>query len=427
MKRKEYFVLGFAMFSMFFGAGNLIFPASLGLLSGSDWHWALLGFLTTGVGLTFLGVYALNQTGGSAYKFAEKVSGKFSFVFNTIIILAIGPFLALPRTGAVTFEMGVLPFAPNFNPWIFGILYFGLTIYLAINPSDMLDKLGKLLTPMILATMALIVGVGLFKDFGGSYESVVVMPGAYIRGFFEGYQTMDALGSIIIAVVVIDIINARSSKEERNKTLLYTSIIAGALMALVYGGLMYLGSKTVPLYGGTAIGRTVLLTNLALLTLGNIGKAVLAILVAFACLTTSVGLAATAGNFFSKNTPLKYSHVVIASSVFSLFVANLGVDKIVLVSVPLLVLMYPICIVLIILNSFSKFFVKRGTYIGAVVGAGLISTIESLNAMNIKIEFLNKIYEKMPLSQAGYAFILPAVVCAIIFTFIIKEKVEINN
>jgi LIVCS family branched-chain amino acid:cation transporter len=426
MKRKEYFVLGFAMFSMFFGAGNLIFPASLGLLSGSDWIWALFGFLTTGVGLTFLGVYALNQTEGSAYKFAEKVSGKFSFVFNTIIILAIGPFLALPRTGAVTFEMGVLPFAPNFDPWIFGMLYFGLTIYLAINPSDMLDKLGKLLTPMILITMALIVGVGVFKDFGGGYESIE-MSGAYIRGFFEGYQTMDALGSIIIAVVVIDIINARSTKEERNKTLLYTSIIAGALMALVYGGLMYLGSKTVPLYGGTEIGRTVLLTNLALLTLGNIGKAVLALLVAFACLTTSVGLAATAGNFFSKNTSLKYSHVVIASSVFSMFVANLGVDKIVLVSVPLLVLMYPICIVLIILNSFSKFFLKRGTYIGAVVGAGLISIIESLNAMNIKIEFLNKIYEKMPLSQAGYAFILPAVICGIVFTLIIKEKVDTNN
>jgi LIVCS family branched-chain amino acid:cation transporter len=110
-----------------------------------------------------------------------------------------------------------------------------------------------------------------------------------------------------------------------------------------------------------------------------------------------------------------------------MFVANLGVDKIVLVSVPLLVLMYPICIVLIILNSFSKFFLKRGTYIGAVVGAGLISIIESLNAMNIKIEFLNKIYEKMPLSQAGYAFILPAVICGIVFTLIIKEKVDTNN
>lgn len=422
MKRKEYFVLGFAMFSMFFGAGNLIFPASLGLMSGSNWFWALLGFLTTGVGLTFLGVYALIQTEGSAYKFAEKVSGKFSFVFNTIIILSIGPLLALPRTGAVTFEMGVLPFAPNFNPWVFGVLYFGLTIYLAINPSDMLDKLGKLLTPMILITLILIVGVGAFKTFDGQYDSIA-MQGAYIRGFFEGYQTMDALGSIIIAVVVIDIINARSTKQERNKTLLYTSLIAGGLMALVYGGLMFLGSKMVAIYGTNEIGRTVLLTNLAMFTLGNIGKFVLALLVAFACLTTSVGLAATAGNFFSKNTRFKYSHVVIASSVFSMFVANLGVDKIVIVSVPLLVLMYPICIVLIVLNSFSSLVKRRGTYIGAVLGAGIVSIVEALNAMGLKVEFLNDIYEKMPLSKEGYAFILPAFLFSLIFTFVIREEV----
>lgn len=422
MKKKDYLILGFAMFSMFFGAGNLIFPASLGLLAGQNWFLALLGFLTTGVGLTFLGVYALTKTDGSAYKFGEKVSGKFSFIFNSIIILAIGPLLALPRTGAVTYEMGVLPFAPNFNSWIFGIIYFGLTIYLAIKPSEMLDKLGKILTPMILITITLIVGVGIIKPFG-HISTEVALQGAYIKGFFEGYQTMDALGAIIIAVIVVDIINARAKKEERNKTLFYTSLIAGLLMALIYGGLMYLGAKSGSLYEGIEIGRTTLLTNLAVLTLGSTGKIVLALLVTFACLTTSVGLAATAGNFFSKHTKFKYETIIIVSSVFSLFMANLGVDKIVKVSVPLLVFMYPLCIVLIILNSFSGFFKKRGYYIGGVCGAGLMSLVETLNVMGIKVEFLNNLYEKVPLAKAGYGFVLPAIIFSIVFSFIIKEEV----
>lgn len=422
MFSKQYFVLGFAMFSMFFGAGNLIFPASLGLIAGENWFFALMGFLTTGVGLTFLGVFALSKTEGSAFKFAEKVSPKFSFIFNSIIILSIGPLLALPRTGAVTFEMSVLPFAPNFNPWIFGIFYFGLTVFLAIKPSSMLDKLGKLLTPMILLTLVLIIGVGIFKPFGNIVNTVNLEQGAYIKGFFEGYQTMDALGSIIIAVLVIDIIKARTKENERNKALLYTSIIAGILMALVYGGLMFLGAKSGSLYIGENISRTVLLTNLAILTLGNMGQLVLAILVAFACLTTSVGLVATAGNFFSKHTKFTYEKIVIASAIFSLFVANLGVDKIVKISVPLLVLMYPICIVLIILNSFSHIFKKRGTFIGAVIGAGLISIIEALNILGLKFEYMNNFYDSLPLAKAGYAFVLPAIIFSVFFTFIIRDE-----
>lgn len=422
MFSKQYFVLGFAMFSMFFGAGNLIFPASLGIITGEKWFFALLGFLTTGVGLTFLGVFALSKTEGSPFKFAEKVSPKFSFIFNSIIILSIGPLLALPRTGAVTFEMAVLPFAPSFNPWVFGIFYFGLTVFLAIKPSSMLDKLGKLLSPMILLTLSLIIGVGIFKPFGNIVNTVNLEQGAYIKGFFEGYQTMDALGSIIIAVLVIDIIKARTKEKERNKALLYTSIIAGSLMALVYGGLMYLGAKSGSLYIGENISRTLLLTNLAILTLGNLGQLVLAILVAFACLTTSVGLVATAGNFFSKHTSFTYEKVVIASAVFSLFVSNLGVDKIVRISVPLLVLMYPICIVLIVLNSFSNIFKIKGTYIGAVIGASLVSLIEALGIIGIQLDFINNIYNTLPLAKAGYAFLLPAIIFSIIFTLIIRDE-----
>lgn len=369
--KKNYLILGFALFSMFFGAGNLIFPPTLGLMAGSNWLGALLGFLTTGVGLTFLAIYALTKTEGSAFKFGEKVSGKFSFVFNSLIILAIGPLLAMPRTGAVTYEMAILPFFPKLNPWIFGIIYFGLTIFLAIKPSKMMDRLGEFLTPIILITVVLIIGIGIFKPFG-NINPQVTLDNSYLKGFLEGYQTMDAIGAIIMGVVAIDAIKLKGiKKEEEGRALFWTSIVAGTLLALVYGGLTYIGAKSGSIYAGTEVGRTALLSGLATLTLGNAGKIVLALLVASACLTTSVGLAATAGNFFGKHTRLKYETVVIVSSVFSLFMANFGVDKIIKISVPLLLLMYPMAMALIFLNSFSEKFKIRGTYIGAVVGLGL--------------------------------------------------------
>ena len=192
--KKNYLILGFALFSMFFGAGNLIFPPTLGLMAGSNWLGALLGFLTTWVGLTFLAIYALTKTEGSAFKFGEKVSGKFSFVFNSLIILAIGPLLAMPRTGAVTYEMAIMPFFPKLNPWIFGIIYFGLTIFLAIKPSKMMDRLGEFLTPIILITVVLIIGIGIFKPFG-NINPEVTLDNSYLKGFLEGYQTMDAIGA----------------------------------------------------------------------------------------------------------------------------------------------------------------------------------------------------------------------------------------
>ena len=423
MKKKDYLILGFALFSMFFGAGNLIFPPTLGLMAGENWLGALLGFLTTGVGLTFLAIYALTKTEGSAFKFGEKVSGKFSFVFNSLIILAIGPLLAMPRTGAVTYEMAIQPFMPNFNPWIFQAIYFGLTIYLAIKPSKMMDRLGEILTPIILGTVALIIGVGLFKSFG-HVDTSVVMDNSYFKGFQEGYQTMDAIGAIIMGVVAIDAIRARGvKKEEEGKAVLITAGIAGGLLALIYGGLMFLGAKSGSVYAGQEIGRTALLSGLATLTLGTAGKVVLGLLVASACLTTSVGLAATAANFFSKHTKIKYGTVVIVSSVISLFIANFGVDKIIKISVPLLVIMYPIAMVLIVLNSFSEKFKVRGTYIGGAIGAGAIGLIEALNFLGVKMDAVNKIYSLIPLSKSGFAFIVPAILGAIIFTFIIKEKV----
>ena len=426
MKKKEYLILGFALFSMFFGAGNLIFPPTLGIMMGGSWLTSLLGFLTTGVGLTFLAIYALTKTEGSAFKFGEKVSKPFSYIFNILIILAIGPLFAMPRTGAVTYEMAIEPFFGKngaMGTWIFGVIYFGLTIFLAIKPSKMMDRLGEFLTPVILGTVALIIGVGIFKDFG-HIDTTVIVDNPYFKGFSEGYQTMDAIGAIIMGVVAIDAIKLKGfKKHEEGKAILLTSLIAGFLLAIIYGGLMYVGAKSGSVYAGKEIGRTALLSGIATLTLGAYGKVVLGLLVASACLTTSVGLAATAGNFFEKHIKIKYEVVVIASSVISLFISVIGTDEIVKVAIAPLLLMYPIAIVLIVLNCFANIFKIKGTYVGGALGAGIIGLIDAMGFLGYKVEFIQNLYNKVPLSGLGFGFILPSILMALIFTFIIRKQV----
>lgn len=424
MKKKyEGIVIGFALFSMFFGAGNLIFPPSLGIVSGMSWINSMLGFLITGVGLPFLAIFALTKTNGSIYDFAGKVSKPFSMIFNSALILAIGPLLAMPRTGATTFEMGIQPFMPNFSPWVFSVIFFGLTLFFAIKPSKMLDRLGKFLTPVILIILAVIIIKGIFVPFGGVSEEVA-LEGAFSKGFLEGYQTMDTLAGIIFGAVMIDLIANKGYKGKEHTSMLFKSSVIAALgLGTVYAGLVFLGARTGTLYSAD-IARTTLLGNVAQLTLGSSGKLLLGILVAFACLTTSVGLAATVGNYFSKHSKFAYEQIVIATCIFSALVAVAGVGMIVKLSVPVLVFIFPIAITLIVLNVFSDQLKVRGTYIGGVIGAALISGIEALGVMGVKVEALDKFYHAMPLADAGYAWIVPTIVGAIIFTFIVREKVE---
>lgn len=432
-KKYDSLIIGFALFSMFFGAGNLIFPPSLGIISGVNWFSSMLGFLVTGVGLPFLAIFALTKTKGSIYIFAGKVSKNFSLIFNSALILSIGPLLAMPRTGATTFEMGVLPFLPELSQgaisglsWIFSLVFFGLTIFFSIKPSKILDRLGKYLTPTILIILALIILKGIFFPFG-EIDGSIVLNQAFSKGFLEGYQTMDTLAGIIFGAVMIDLIRNKGYQGSEHTSVLFKSSIVAALgLGIVYAGLIFLGARTSSMYAGD-MARTELLGNLAILTMGASAKYLLGLLVAFACLTTSIGLSATVGNFFSKHTSAKYEHIVIGTCIFSMFVANFGVDRIVSLSVPVLVFVFPISITLIILNVFSDILKVRGAYIGGVLGAGLISFIEALGVIGLKPEFLEAVYNTMPLANAGYAWVFPAVLGTIIFSFLIKSPVNENE
>ncbi|MFD3158540.1 branched-chain amino acid transport system II carrier protein [Haloimpatiens sp. FM7330] len=426
-RKKDTIIVGMALFAMFFGAGNLIFPPALGMLSGENWIVCGLGFFLTAVGMPLIGMIAVSKAGGTIDDVGNKVNPTFSKIFSTIVILAIGPLLAIPRTGATTFEMGIKPIFPNVNPIIISIIFFSLTLYFVIKPSEIVDKVAKILTPILLIIIFIIIIKGIISPIGN--PSVHMNTNPFSKGFTEGYQTMDALASLVFGGVILNSIMIKGYTEEKEqiKLTIRSSVIAAIGLAVVYGGLMYLGASANTIFAQD-IQKTDLLIGITHNLFGNAGKIALGIVVSLACLTTSIGLTATVGCFFNKltNDKISYQLIVIITVIFSGIFAITGVEKIVSVAVPMLVTVYPIAIVLILMNAFNNY-IPKNAYVGAVLGALLVSLYDGITVMNIKISFLTNIINKIPFVNYGFGWLIPSIIGGIITTVILKNKSCLNN
>lgn len=421
-KTNDVLVLGLALFAMFFGAGNLIFPPALGLLAGKSWIICGIGFFLTAIGMPLLGIIAISKVGSTIDDIGNKVHPIFSKIFGTVVILAIGPLLAIPRTGATTFELGLKPIFPEINGIIVSIIFFGLTLYFVIKPTQIVDKIGKILTPMLLLTILIIIFKGIISPFGEPITEMSVNP--FSRGFTEGYQTMDALASLVFGGIILSTIIEKGYKSEKEQISLTISagVIAALGLAVVYGGLIYLGSLANSVYPSD-IAQTDLLVQITNTLLGNFGKIALAIVVSLACLTTAIGVTATVGTYFNRlsNNKLSYKSIVIATILFSGVFANIGVQKIVVFAVPLLVTVYPVALVLIIMCVLDDF-IPNTAYIGGVIGALIVSLYDGISAAGITIDFWANLINRIPLASEGFAWILPSIVLAVITSLLFRKK-----
>lgn len=422
-ERKDFIVVGAALFAMFFGAGNLIFPSALGLLAGDNWLLSMFGFLLTGVGLPILGIITVSKAGGTINDLAEKVSPIFSKVLGTIIILAIGPLLAIPRTGATVYEIGIKPIFSGINPLIVSIIYFSITLFFVIKPSGIIDKIGKILTPILLFVISSIILKGIFYPIGTPINTGIT--GSFSKGFINGYQTMDALGSIVLGGIVLISLKEKgySNKKDQIRLTLKAGLFAGTGLALVYGGLLFLGATSSNIFDAS-ITKTELIIAITNNILGSLGQIGMGIAVSAACLTTSIGLTAVVGNYFEDLTKgkLNYKTTVICTVIFSTIISVVGVEQIVKFSVPLLVLVYPVAIILIIMNLFDYYIKNKNVYKGAVFGAILISSFDALAALNIKISFINELISFLPFSSAGFAWVIPAIISAILVGILTNQN-----
>ena len=421
-KTKDIILTGFALFAMLFGAGNLIFPPSVGYTVGDNWKLAALGFCITGIGFPLMGIIASGFAGTELDHFSDRVSPMFSRIFNTVLILAIGPFLAIPRTGATAFEVMLTPYVGLDNSmakYIFLIIYFAVVLLFSLRESAVIDRIGKILTPVLLMVLTIIIFKGVSNPIG---EIVSTNTTNNFRfGFYNGYQTMDTLAAIIFASIILKTIVGKHKdmgRKEQLSFLLKASGIAICGLAIVYGGLLYIGATSTAVLENK--GTTQLLNAIVSQLLGRSGNLLLGICVAGACLTTAIGLTATVGDYFSSIFKVKYEKIVIINVILSLIFASFGVDLIVQVSAPALTFIYPIAIILIVLNFFKKYLDDRGIFIGCVFGAGVVGAIETLQLLKISPVELYNFYLKLPFQDYGLAWILPSLFFGIVFRVIEK-------
>lgn len=406
-KTKEIWIAGFALFSLFFGAGNLILPPTLGFKAGSDWLLVTLGFVITAIAIPILAIFAHAKLQGTLYDFGKKVSPIFSTIF-CFLIYGIAVAIPAPRTAAVTHEMAVAPFF-NTSPLLTSILYFSLVFLFAVNRSKIISLIGQFLTPIIVIILLIIIGISFLNYADGFSTSNFTNP--FTDSILEGYQTFDAIAGVVVGAVIIISLNYSSHTTfiEKRKLIRKAGFIAGFGLLLIYGGLILAGALHAKSFS-TEASRTEILASLSTLTLGNLGNTFLSILVALACFTTAVGIVTGTSDYIKgicNNSKKAYIITAIIASCIGIVVGSYQVDFIITIAVPALLFLYPITIVLILLNVLPEKYTSNLVFKTVVFVTFVFSIPDFIGVVfsNIEITTLKNL---IPLANANLGWVIPA-------------------
>ena len=420
---KDMIIIGFALFAMFFGSGNLIFPPYLGRMVGDQYWIGLIGFMIMGVGLPLLGVMATAKVGGDFRVVGNRVSPLFSTILITALMLTIGPLFAIPRTAATTYEIGIQPFFENISPIVIIGMYFLINTLFVISPGSIVDLIGKFLTPVLLITLMILIIKGSIVPIGPVTETT--LDNVFASSLIEGYQTMDALAAVCFGGMIVHTIRSKGYNQPNEivKLTLKSSLIAITGLGIIYGGLMYLGMYTGHMSG--TIEKTALVVTLAEQILGKAGSILLAVSVSLACLTTSIGLTATGAEYFTELTKGKIPYWVIAIliSLVSMGIALMGVDQIVGITLPVLKILYPVIIVLVGFAFADKWIMSDGVYKVAVYITLAVSILDVMG-QTLGLVPLQKVIGLIPLSSMGFPWVVPVVVVFIVYKLMHLKQVK---
>lgn len=435
LKGKDLLLVGFTLFSMFFGAGNLIFPPSVGAQAGTLTWLAMAGMAVSAVGLPVLGVVAVARSGGLS-ALGNRVHPMFSKVFTIAAYLAIGPCLAIPRTASTSFEMAVPPFVGPDSPiWafqlVYSVIFFALALWTALRPEKLTDRLGKIMCPvLILLIVVTFVGCLLNPLSGyGMPQSEAYAASPVVKGFLDGYQTMDTIAALAFGIIIALNIRARGIEEDRAvvRGTVKSGCIAGVMLLIVYAMLAHVGALSGGAFPGAAANGAAVLTNMISALFGRLGNALLAAIFIVACFNVCVGLICSCGEFFHTQFPrLSYRAWAIIFAVVSLLIANAGLEAILKVSVPVLSTIYPVAIMLILLSLFHRWLEKMHfIYSITILFTGVASLLYALADGGLMPAEFGAVLKGMPLAGMGLGWVLPAavgVILGIILSAIKKEQ-----
>lgn len=423
---KEYIFLASMLFGMFFGAGNLIFPVSMGQQAGSNLWPAILGFCLTGVGIPLLGIAAMGISRSEGlFDMCKRVGKPYGYFFTCLLYLAIGPLFAIPRTATVSFSVGIQPVIHADNTSIalcvFSAVFFIIVLFFSLRPSGIMTWIGKILNPLFLLFLALLAITALTNPMGaisageptGNYVEM-----SFFQGFLDGYNTLDALASLAFGIVLINSIRnlGIQSPEAISASTLKSGILSTILMAAIYCMLTVVGAQSRSVLGISADGGEALF-QIGSHYFGTFGGILLGIIVTIACLKTAIGLITSCATAFVELFPnsLSYRTYAILFCVFSFAIANFGLNRIIELSLPVLMFLYPLTITLILLCLFGRWFnYDRRVFVSVTVCTGLASAFDFLNALPeaakeyLHVEGLLSAANLLPFFSIGMGWIIPA-------------------
>ena len=411
LQRLDILALGFMTFALFLGAGNIIFPPSAGMAAGENIGLAALGFLLTGVGLPLLTIVALARVGGGMDRLTAPLGKHAGMLFAVAVYLAIGPLFATPRTAVVSFEMGVAPFTGNSSTalLLYTLAYFAAVLFLSLNPGQLVDRIGKFITPVLLAALLVLGGAALLMPAGEiGQTSADYQDTPFVQGFLQGYLTMDTLGALVFGIVIATAIRDHGITD--SKLVTRYSVIAGLIAAvglsLVYLALFYLGATSQGIAGEAQNGVQIL-TAYVQHTFGTPGSLLLAVVITLACLTTAVGLLTACGEYFSGLLGVPYRIVVLVFGLFSLVVANQGLTQLISFSIPVLVGLYPLAIVLVALSLLDDFWRSSARVFRPVMAVALVFGVVDGIAAAGGSELIPSFFSALPMADQSLGWLIP--------------------
>ena len=414
-------VVGFALFAMFFGAGNVVFPPYLGMHAGEQWANGFLFYFIADIGLALVAMFAILHAGG-----ADNITGRIGHVASKVlmcaVILCIGPMVAIPRTAATTLEMSVTPFFSGMSPVVFSIIFFAVILLLSIKQSAVIDIVGKILTPALLIGLLILIVKGFVSPIGDIVDTGVSASEVTVNGIKSGYQTMDVLAAMAFGIIILSSADEKGYTDSKSaaKMIGIAAALSGVLLLIVYFGLTYLGATASTVFP-TDISRANLVIGIVELLLGKAGLIIFAIVIALACITTAVALVSSAASFFAKlaNDKISYSVFVVVICVSSAVISNLGLDMIIAIATPVLDVVYPPMLVLILLSWFGDK-LHKSVYVSSVAGSLIASVLAtaSLYGMNVPV------IDSLPLASLGLGWLTPAALFGLVAYLVSKVKFQ---
>ena len=436
---KRFIAVGLMLFALFFGAGNLIFPAAMGQHAGENVWWSVLGFIVTGVGLPLAGVLAMGYSGcENLQELAGRVTPKFGLFFTVLSYLTIGPFFATPRTGSVSYEIAVRPFlhdgGSDLHMTIFLVIFFIISYWLSATPSKLVDRIGKILTPCLLVAILALIAKSFITPLGDplaaapQYGTATL---AVVQGILDGYNTMDAIASLIFAILVIEFVReaGATTPSEVTRDVFKAGVVAVGCLAFVYIFIAKIGADSVTAIGMQDTGAPVLSLSAKIL-FGEVGAMLLAVIVLLACLSTSIGLITSCATYFQPLIGgMGYRAYVAVFSMISFCVAMFGLKTIISAAIPVLMFIYPIVVALVILTFLHKLFGGRQCVYAWTIGLTIIpAVVTGLQTAKFSLGSIDVFFNNtVPLHDLGMSWICFAVagfIIGLIWKTAVSSKTE---